>query len=45
MLFLHVALSSIQQLHRSGAFKLDTGDETGNFYLHFFVGCQGIQSY
>ena len=44
MLFLHVALSSTQQLHRSGAFKLDTGDETGNFYLHFFVGCQGIQS-
>ena len=45
MLFLDVALSNAQQLHRSGAFKLGTGDKTRNFYLYFFVGCQGIQSY
>ena len=42
MSFLHVALSNTQQLHRSGAFKLGTGDETRNCYLRFFVGCQGI---
>ena len=35
MLFLHVALSNTQQLHRSGAFKLSTRDKT-HFYMHFF---------
>ena len=32
MLFLQK--KNAQQLHRSVAFKLGTGDETGNFYLH-----------